>query len=282
MFGMIARRRGQVLVEAGVDKVIWAISLPQDALIRNVRGKVDLIGTSDFSFILGTFYGLEMYVLPVFDPDATNVIQTLFDQLVPKDTAVQAIDLDTGATDATPFFEPGEVNWAEVLDIGVRPEKMYSRYKMLNATNALFMGRDPETPFSLEMRLGDSVEVQVAKTYRVKQPSVVALAIATPVLDQTADDVLTLHALEEDEWGRIKYAELMLEHAMIDLLGLTESGAETPWEEATDLLQEYLEPPMTEDTSGNWTSAQFNTYHDFKMDIWVPGRVSVKMLTTGR
>ncbi len=282
MFRMLARRRGQVLIEAGVDKVIWGLSLPSDSVVHDIRGDISIFSNSDVNRNLGTFYGMEMWVLPVFDPDSSATYQNTFDRLVPKDTDVQAIDLDTTTPDVTPFFEPGETDWSQVLDVGLRPKKLYGRYKMLDISNAIFVGRDPESPFALEYVPGERVHVRVKAKVRVSQPSVLMLAVASPALDDTVDDTDTIAQLIENEWPRVKYARQMLKQAMMDLIGLTEAGAEVPWENATDLLQKHLEPDVREDTASNWASVQFQTFSDFKIDHSVVGDVSIKMLSTGR
>lgn len=256
------------------------MTLPSDSVLHDIKGEIHILEDQDLNVNAATFYGLEGYILPLLDPDAGISFETLWDNLVPKDTDVQAIDLDTGAADTTPFFEPGESDWAQVLDIGMRPEKIYGRYKMLTGLNAHIKVKDTETPFSLEARHGDLVRLRVKKRYRVRQPSVVVFGIASPALDDTTANVET--ALGENELGRVKYARQMLEMAMMDLLGLTETGAETPWEEATDLLQRHLEPDVFEETATRWTSPQFSVFSDVKFDHSVVGSLSVKQLSTGR
>jgi len=280
VFRMLARRRSQVLVTPGTDRVIWAMSLPNGTVVHDIKGEVHVIGTLDNRFDEATFYGLEVYILPVFDPDASNSAEVLWDQLVPKDTDVQAIDLDSAAADTTPFFEPGEADWSQVLDVGVRPRKLYGRYKMVTGLNSAFAGRDPATPFGVETRLGEIIPMRIKKSFRVSQPSMLVCALASPAMDDTTTTVEL--ALSENEWSRVMYAEQMLEQAHMDLIGLTEAGAETPWEDATDLLQKHLEPDVFEETATNFVSEQWQTYADIKIDHSVKGRLDIKMLSTGR
>ena len=169
---------------------------------------------------------MEIWILPVFDPDEGASLETLVDRLIPKDTDSQSIDFDTTATDTTPFFEPGEADWTQVLDVGVRPKRIYGGYRMLTAANAPFVGRDPATPFSLEQRLGEIVQVRVRKPHRVRQPSVLVCAVASPAMDDTTTVVES--ALAENEWSRVKYARQMLEQAHMSLIGLASSAPRAP------------------------------------------------------
>ena len=280
MFRMLARRRTQVSVEAGVDKVLFGISLPQDTVVHDIKAEIHIIGVTDHPSSGGTFYGIEMYVLRVTDPDAQETHQITWDQFVPKDTDTQAIDLDTSAQDTTPFFEPGEADWSQVLDIGVRPRKLYGRYKMLTFLNSSFKGRDPATPFNAEFRFGDMVQLRVKRAIRVREPSVLVCGMASPAMDDTS--TTEEKALFENEWSRVKYARQMLHQAHMDLIGMTEAGSETPWEDATDLLQKHLEPDVFEQDAASFLSEQFNVFTDAKIDHSVVGDLSVKMLSTGR
>ncbi len=271
-----------MVCEAGVDKIIFGMTVPGDSVIHDIHADMSIHVDTDQNFATGTFYGLEGYILPLMDPDAAISFQTLWDNLVPKDTDTQVIDLDTAAADATPFFEPGEADWAQVLDIGMRPEKIYGRYKMLTCVGQSLVTstKDTESPFGLEGRYGDRFDLRVRKNYRVRQPSAVLFAIASPAMDDTTSTVEA--ALEEDELPRIKYARQMLEMALMDLIGLTEAGAEVPWEDATDLLQKHLEPDVFEETAAAWFSPQLSVFCDAKLRHSVVGSLSVKTLSTGR
>ncbi len=280
MFRMLARRRSQKLIPAGSDEVLFAMSLPSDTVVHDIKAEIHVVGNQEMGVAEGTMYGLEMWLLPVFDPDGGATYETIMNALVPKDTDVQAMDLDTGASDTAPFFEPGEADWSQVLDIGLRPEKLYGRYKLFTIANALAIMRDTATPFVVDWVPGELVKVRVRKRLRVRQPTVLIMALAAPALDDTSA-VPRVH-LAEDEWVRVKYAREMLKKAYIDLLGMTEAGAETPWEEATDLLQLHLEPDVHEEVAGSYVANTWTAFTDAKIDHSVVGDVSVKMLSTGR
>lgn len=91
----------------------------------------------------------------------------------------------------------------------------------------------------------------------------------------TLDDTTTLAAQSfttEAKWMQMKYLEVVLEQAWMELMGLTEAGAETPWEEAALLVEEVLEPTVIEETAGAFTTNPFNVFCSMTWDITVPGR----------
>lgn len=280
MFHMIARRRGQLLVTAGTDVVMWGMSLPRGTVVHDVKGRVSVLETSNFGRQTATAYGCEIQLVPVPDPDAGTNFNNLWDQLVPKDTDQQQVDLDTTAVDTSPFFEPGEVDWTQVLDIGKRPEKLWGRYKMLCMADGMIATFRDDSNAAVEYAAGDRFDVRKKKNYRATQPSVLMCALASPVLDDTTATFPS--AFAENEWARIKYAKQMLEQAMISLIGLEEAGSETPWEDQVDLLQEHLEPDLFEHTSSAFVSGQFFTIFDFKIAHSVTGDLTLKTLSTGR
>lgn len=249
MLRMFAKRMFQVTIAPGTDTVLFGLSLPSGSVLNNVRCTVSLYGGSVQPMATALAYACEGYILPVLDPDAAVGYDVLFDTLVPKDTDAQTMDLDVGAADTTPFWEPGEADWSTLFDVGLRPELIYRRKRLLTPLNgSAAMHRDPETPFLPEWVPGELFNINIRKRYRIEQPSVVVFAVAQPNLDDTTT---TLEgALGESKWGQIKYAGDLLRRALLHVFGLVETGAETPWEEATALLQEHLQPDVYEKTGG--------------------------------
>ena len=136
-----------------------------------------------------------------------------------------------GALDTSPFFEPGEADWTAVFDVGLRPERIYHRDRLLTIVNgSVFTYQDNQSPFNVEWRAGDSFSIHIGKRLRVRQPSVLVFAVAAPSMDDTT--VTIQAALAENEWPQVKYMSHILERAMLHVLGVVEAGAETPWEEA--------------------------------------------------
>ena len=274
MLRMFARRMSQITTVAGTDQVIAGWSLPSETVIHDIRLKVQMVGNS---FVLDPnvahMYAVEGWILPVHDPDAAPTYDALWDQLVPKDTDQEVIDLDTEASDTSSFYEPGEAGpWSEVMDIGLNPERVYHRHKIQTSGNgARLVYQDTQTPFAEKWAAYDQFMVHVGKRLRVRQPSVLVFAIATPVLDSTTTNIASV--LTENEWPQLKYASATLERALMSLFGLTEAGAETPWVEASALLKKHIDPDMYEETAGSWGQADYRIYTEAMLDHSVVGDI---------
>lgn len=274
MLRMFAHRMFQVSTGVGTDEAIFGVALPSDSVLHRVQGQVGVAGTTPQSIATASAYAVGAYILPILDPDAAISIDTLWDTLVPKDTDVQAIDLDTAAGDTTPFYEPGEADWSDLLDVGLRPEKIFNREVLMGpSSHALSIDRDPESPFAYEWLPGDFFKVDISKGYRVKQPSMVVMAFASPSLDDTSATVPV--GPLEGEWPRIKYAGQMLEQALMDLFGLTEVAGDEPWQGATDVLQKHLMPDIYEQSSGFFLGTTLQCWGKMVIDHSVEGHMGV-------
>lgn len=278
MLRMIARRASQVQVGAGADKVIFGISLPSDTVINRIQADVSVIGENIKDETVALWYALRGYILPVHDPDLAANLDTIWNQLVPKDTDTQTVDLDTEAADTQPFFEVGQADWTKLLDIGLRPRMIYSRERMMTIlTHAYLKFQDNQTPFAARWVGGEAVHIDIKRRMYVRQPSVLVFGVASPDLGGTTATVES--NLSEQKWGQVKYMGDTVKRGLMSLLGLTEAGAETPWDEAVDLLQEHLDPNPYEQTGGRWGSDTWNVFSRAVIDHSVRGQLGVTTIS---
>lgn len=286
MLRLTGQRRGQrTVANLGVaDQVIVGISLPSDTVVHGLRFDGQLVPTTaadEFDGQAVVTYALEAWLLPVDDPDATADFDDIWDSLVPKDTDVQLLDLDKETVDTTTFYEPGEVDWSAVMDVGLRPRRLWHHRKTLSINNTkgiVFV--DANTPFTPKWQIGDMYGFSVRKPFRVQQPSVLLIGAGMPANDDTVSVVEV--PLGQNEWPRVKYLGDTLILALQEVLGLTETGAETPWEEAADLLQRHLDPDTMETTAGFYASADATFFGELTIDHSVVGTLNLGHITTGR
>ena len=264
------------------DQPLCGISLPSGSVFHG--GKVQVhVGFAPTSFLTSeqaTMYAVEAWVLPIQDPDLADTLLDIWNLLVPKDTDVQTLDLDTASADVTPFFEPGEMDWSQLYQVGLRPERLYHRHKIVTINNTMGLRwPDESTPFNPKWQVGDAFEFQLG-SFRVEQPSVVIVAASTPQLNDTSAAAPT--ALAEAEWLQVKFLEDTLLMALKDLTGLTEPGAESPWEEATDLIQKYLDPPVFEEDAGAWVNAAMDFFGEAHFGVSLTGQMAVSGISGNR
>ena len=276
MIRIFPRRRAEIRITSGLDRVMFGISLPSDCRLNGLTATVHLVGEAPLTNLQAAMYGVEGYILPILDPDSSPTFDTVWDTLVPKDNDTDTIDLDTASADSQSFFEPGEMAMAEVMDVGLQPERIYNMQRMKSFADAPFK---QEISSVLEWVLTDTLKIRVRKRYAVRQPSVVAFGIAMPAMDDTTATVIS--ALAENEWPRVKYIGTVLEQALMKHFGLVETGAETPWEDAAILLRKYLEPDVHEEDSAAWASPPTRVFCNVTFDVSVPGTMEQISIGSG-
>lgn len=281
MTRMIARRIFAVSTSAGTDDVVAGMWLPSGTTINGIRGSVSM-HTQEVSVNQVAQGALEGWILPVSDPDANETMSAIWDRLVPKDSALNSIDLDTAAADASSFYEPGDVLWEEVIDIGLQPRRIYHKHQMSSlGDGSVFIHQDEESPFLIIPTLGQKYRVGINKRMRVSVPSLLVFAIASPLTTRTSATQATAGMAEED-WFQLKYIDHTLERAAISLFGLIETGAETPWEEAAGLLRRNLDPLVLEADAGIFIAATWFADGEFVFDVSVTGSLGKATISTGR
>lgn len=277
---MYAKRMTHKAVQAGSDEVLFGISLPGESRLNSVRAKININSNLITGLITGHMYAVEGWILPVLDPDLADTYEDIFDALVPKDTDVDTLDLDTTALDITPFYEPGEADLNSLFRAGLQPERIYHRHALVTLTSphaSIFLG---VTSADVEQWIpADNFYINVEKNYYIENPSVLVFALASPSLDDTTTTLPT--ALAENEWPRLKYIGDTLHQAMMDVFGLTEAGAESPWEEATALLRKHLEPDLLEESAGQFAASTWQVFTQAVINMSVVGELATGAITTG-
>lgn len=268
-----------VTVAVGVDSVIGDCPLPSECVQNNVWGECHVINTeADMPDIdEASMYAVQGWVLPVIDPDTATDVNALWDALVPKDADVTAggFDLNTIGVNAAQFFEEGEINLDAIMGLSnTDPQKRwFRRKKMLSFANT---GRQhiAGTPDTFYMT--DLFPVRSKKNIMADMISESLLAFATPNLG----DIDTARNLPGTEaiWMQLKYVDVVLEQAWMQLVGLTEAGAETPYEDAALAIQDMLEPEPIDDAT-SFSGVNFVTHTNLTFDITVPGRREISVLS---
>ncbi len=278
MIKLKGSRESMILVGAGTDVVMFAFDLPAESVLQKIKAKIHMVTSS----VVATerenavAYSAAMYILPHDDPDAVTDYQALWDIRVPKYTDVDTIDLDGLGSDATPFWEPGEADLETLFHMGRTPHRLFSRVKRMNFSSPGSGGirfQPSETPFEAQWLPGDTFNIRTNKRIRISQPSCVIVAIGSPNYDDTTTTML---GLVENQWGQIQYAEATLERMMIDQMNLVETGAETPYEDASIAFRAHLAPNVFEQTGASFVTHTWHVFGTLEFEHTVPGHISFK------
>lgn len=264
--------------------VLFGMSLPSESVIHEISMRGQIMPPTDaveLAALVTNPYAYEVWILPIDDTDAVANFDDVWDTLVPKDSDVQALELDEQTADTDVFYEPGETDWKELFDVGLSPQRLKHFHKDLTINNTRGLRFvDSQTPFEPKWQPGDFWQFHSKKSYFVKQPSVLLIGFGIPAGDDTTTDEEL--PLGQNEWPRVKYLGDTMKMALMDVLGLIETGAETPWEEATDLVQRHLDPDVLENTANFFGSGSLIVFGEMTVRHSVVGELGIVSIPNTR
>lgn len=270
----------QVQVAAASDRVIAHLQMPSETIMVSCQGQCHCVTSSPNSTAFAVLYGVDGFVLPDPQPGTIDSIDDVWDIQVTKDDDFSGgIDIDALGSDAQPVFEPGEPNISDVMDLGVVDDdnRFFKRRKMVSFATSP-SGFVDGTPDSFIPT--DQFNISVNKQIQADYQSYAMLGFSAPAFDDVLATVPNTLGTEA-AWAQIKYINVVLEQAWMDILGLTEAGAETPWEDAADLLEDLLEPNIHEETAGSFTGQTWVVFTAVTFQLWVPGSRAISQITGG-
>lgn len=263
----------QQQIDNGTDQVVASMPIPPGGTFLGFRTTVEGIAIIHQNVLLTSRIDLKAAIVPLGGSmmDTGLSIQTIWDQMIPKDADLSVvageddIDWDDGAV-ATNFEEPGQINWNDMLQLGVRPTILSRRTAMASLRSG---GRMPHVDTTDEYFPTVGMRVGSNKKVRVQQASMFMLAMSSPNFDETVATPKTSPA--NANWSLLTYPDVMVKMMLPDILGLTETGAESPFSDAAQFLLATVEPPVMENNTGAWHPVDWRVWAMSKMRILTPG-----------
>lgn len=282
MLKFVGTKLSQRLVAAFTDEVVGAMPIPQGGSVTQIDLDFKLISPAGVALGMEkcVMYGIDVYVVPIPDPDSSITFESAWDRFVPKEDVITVgLNLDTTTEDASPVFvEGGSVDINALFDMtGLAPKRIFRRRRMLSfADIGSVVGAqavDTWTP-------SESFHTTIKRNVRVNQPSYVLVGFSSPGLAGTTTTVWPPPA-SEAEWAILQYMEKFLEDAFVMSLGMIETGAESPYEEAELFIGRLLEDAILEETAGAFHPQIWNVFCRSTYQLTVPGRLNMgnKVLT---
>lgn len=281
-----------VSLAAGGDRVVGFMPIPPAGSLRNVWGQIHIIA--------GQVPVEEAMLLPVrgYVVDMIDLFELfeltqdqLWDAYIPKDVDISAIagasdvDINTEGTVSGPFEEPGETNPNALFGWDEPSKMIYNRERLLTFSNSP-LGFESATPDTYHPAENYSIRVGKRRGLPIfaNTGGFVAFAVGSP----TWDDVTTtlprgIGPPGADAKQIMAYSHLptMLELAKPDLLGLTETGAESPYSDIVLLIEDLTEPTVYEETAARFHEATVDIFARFTFEISVPEEKGANVLSSG-
>ena len=278
---MIERNSSTMIaLGAGTDRVIASMPIPPGGVFMGYRAEVHVIGQARQDVLIGNKIAFKAVIVNLSGAmDTVASVDTIFDQMVPKDII---LDIDAGDDDidwddgtiGQPFAEPGEPNWNELTQLGETPFGLTDirrtiTYASGGAKHQIFDVTNFYIP-TLVVKVGSKRQV------KVRGASYFLLAAGTPVMDAVTTSVP--NTIVDDRWSLLTYPDVAFDMMLPDLLGLSEAGAESPYADVAGVIADIVEPTLHEQTTGSWASAAYTIFADWKCRIATPGRPQMRTL----
>ncbi len=279
---LISRKLSSAAVAANTDQVVGAVPIPPGGKLLKVNLEQAVISPvlAALPINKAVMYGCSGWVVPMVDPDAAQSYNNAWDTLVPKeqDATNLALDLDSGTTVTTPESEPGMMDANALFEANVMmPKKFFGRERLLTyAGTGPVVGAaavDTWTP-------GEQYVTKMSPNIYCQMHSYGLMGFSSPALSSTGSTIWAVPT--EQEWSILQYLEKFLDMMLVDAIGLTETGAETPYEEANQFIAELLEDFVFETTADDFHPQTWTVFTKSTWDIMTPGTPNTDgILTSG-
>lgn len=271
------KMEGQFAVGPETDNVVAHVPVPAGGTLEQVwfdcaisAGHVDVNDA--------VMYGVTGMMVRDPDPDTVDTINDTWDRMVPKDKVnTTEIDTDTLGEDTSAEFEPGHVELEAAFDIDQMGNLEFFR-KRSRISYA-------QSPFGFVDGSPDLyTPIDYFKTHKkimrtVEAPSIAMIGFSSPGMGVTTATVASTPI--DHEWQMLQWLEVFLYDHWKNLIGLTETGAETPYVDATNFITELIEPAVHEVTTGAYLGTTFLVYCGATWQVSVPGEPGAMSLTGG-
>lgn len=273
-------------IDAGQDEVVCSMPIPPGGVLLGYRAEIHAITAIHQPVIKSAvaLFGKAVVVRTGGSMmDASLSLQTLWDQMVPKDVDLDItaggddVDWDDGAI-AGPFEEPGHINFNDMVELGQRPTQLQEKEVMSTPASpqAKMFHVDTTDEFfpTARMTMGKNLK------HRARDASYFLLALGSPSWDETTTTEPS--TIANQEWSLLTYPDVMFEMMLPDLLGMSEAGAESPFTEAAAQAVSFVEPPVHEDADGGeFKAVDWNVWVKWTVRIATPGRPQMRTLKGG-
>lgn len=273
------KQAGLLVVAAGADRVLAAWPMPPKSRLVNVQGKITYGPTAVLALDAVVAAAVSGFVLPVPDPDAAVGVNALWDRLVPKDTAQadDAIDLDTLTADTSPEWEPGIPDLITILGLDQNPEWFRRRTWMDINSHPTFIHLDTTVKFLP----GEVVSVKAQPRIGTDVFAMAMIGFSSPLTTITIAGEET--SPTKPQWGMLMFLETTIVDMMKLLFSLPETGAESPYEDASIYLADLTERGVGEESGrgDDFTAVSYNVNFHLTAQIWMKEHGEISNLASG-
>ncbi len=217
----------------GTDQGLCSFPIPDEGVLVQQQGEFKIVTVTPIDVTDGAIYGVQGWLL-LSDTPNTDFLDhdLLWDSFVPKPVAGASAGLDTStAADTTAAQEPGQVSITQIFEQELlSPERIFSREKLITLPDSP-IGFIPESVpptffpsdrFNINSNSAWKASAgNMGLVYGLSSPDLAGVATGDDDIIDPFGDVL-------DGFYVMKYLNMFLDKALVDLVALTETGTSVP------------------------------------------------------
>lgn len=269
-------------IAGGSDQVVGHVGLPAMGKLLNVWGAVDIWQPAAVPITDLQAYAIRGAILDIGDTDNAITVDGLWDAIMPKDqplgstAATQQIDFERTTASTPEFDDFGEVDVFAIWGVKSPATEIWDASGVLTYASSP-SGFDIGAPITYHPRA--AFNTRVKRKYQVDSHSYGMFAVGNP--DIAGETATIPVVVNDEEWFMLGFLEYVLEQAWVQIIGLTEAGAESPYDLLTQFIERMVEPQVVLETSLDFATDELMAYGQHTWEIQVPGRPSFGVVSSG-
>lgn len=264
-------------VAQATDEALCSWPVPAETTVKGVQGRISCIGTIGQTTTSVNPYAVNGWFLELPDDLLETAVDTILDAVIPKYSGTLGFDFDEESADAQPGFEPGEIR-NDLLGSNDAPEHIYQRRKYVTFPDVgSYHVVTEHTAFAYIPR--DSFSVSRKGNRRADGNSAVAFQFSSPANDALTTETKlfpNFSGTARSEWIWLRMLDQVLEHAIVEMVGLTDVGAESPYDNLLDLL-EFLISSANSMDGGLYLDNTWVVHMQATMDYSTQGKERIRL-----
>lgn len=263
----------------GTDQTIMSWPIPADCKIGQVTGTVHVAAAAAQPVANAHAIACQGWILQSETPADYQNMDTIWDKFVPKDDNPGSIDNSVGA-DTDSVFEPGLTNMNQVFEQEIGgPKRVYKQDEILTIANMRQAGFVDSAQTFIPSHI---FAINLPGRYRVSDDSGLVFALASPDVTQLQipnnDVVVSVLGNSRDSFFTLAHLEDFVHLAMINLTNMTEAGAQEPYENLFDFIEQSIEQVNQTGSVSTWASTTWNSWGKAMAVLTTMSRMNIQSL----
>ncbi len=269
-----------VSVGSGLDSVVFEVPLPDQTLMKEVRGKLSVKTAAHLDMDQMMYYSCNGYVIRITDADTVDTVNDIWDRFIPKDTAFaeDSYNIDEAAAVTIAEEEFGDINLLELFGDSRGEKKIFERQAGIDIAS---MRAQPILDTTFKYLPTDHFDIDVQRNVGNADKCYCLFGVSNPDGANIVTEVNPT-TLAEVEWNRLKFVDRLVENTWEVVAGLVDpeaSGALLPGESGMAFLERMIEEvPRAVANTFNYQAGVLHAHMRGYVRLSVPGDFNMKML----